>query len=77
MGPPVLLPIRRKVWCGFLSLLQKSIALAGFEHATFGFSDKHINHYTTNVTRNRRYCAGLVCPRGVRVRSNGKFLTYP
>jgi hypothetical protein len=37
MGPPALLPIRRKVCCRFLSPL-KSIALAGFETATFGFS---------------------------------------
>jgi hypothetical protein len=28
----------------------KSIALAGFEPATFGSSGKNINHYTTNST---------------------------
>jgi hypothetical protein len=37
------------VCCGFLSLL-KSIALAGFEPATFMSSGKHTNHYTTKVT---------------------------
>jgi hypothetical protein len=30
--------------------LKKSIALAGFEPATFGYSDKHTNHYTTKAT---------------------------
>jgi hypothetical protein len=29
---------------------QKSIALAGFEHATFWSSGKHTNHYTTKAT---------------------------
>jgi hypothetical protein len=29
---------------------QKSIALAGFEPATFGSSGKHTNHYTTEAT---------------------------
>jgi hypothetical protein len=31
--------------------LKKSIALAGFEPATFGSSGKHTNHYTTKATR--------------------------
>jgi hypothetical protein len=39
------------VCCGFLSPL-KSIALAGFEPATFGSSGKHTNHYTTKATTN-------------------------
>jgi hypothetical protein len=39
----------RKVCSGILSPL-KSIALAGFETATYGFSGKHTNHYTTKVT---------------------------
>jgi hypothetical protein len=30
--------------------LKKSIALAVFEHTTFGFSGKHTNHYTTKAT---------------------------
>jgi hypothetical protein len=30
--------------------LKKSIASAGFESATLGSSDKHTNHYTTEVT---------------------------
>jgi hypothetical protein len=49
MGPPALLPIRRKVCCGFLSPL-KCIALAGFEPATFGSSGKNTNHYTAKAT---------------------------
>jgi hypothetical protein len=44
-GLPALLPTRRKVCCGFLSLL-KSIVLAGFEPA----SGKYTNHYTTKAT---------------------------
>jgi hypothetical protein len=31
--------------------LKKSIALAGFEAATFGFSGKYTNHYTTKATK--------------------------
>jgi hypothetical protein len=42
--------VRRKVCCGFLSPLKKSIALAGFEPANFGSNDKHSNHYTTKAT---------------------------
>jgi hypothetical protein len=38
------------VCCGFLSPFKKSIALAGFEPATFGSSGKHTNHYTTKAT---------------------------
>jgi hypothetical protein len=49
MGRPPLLPTRRKVCRGFLSLL-KSTALAGFEPATLGPSGKHTNHYTTVAT---------------------------
>jgi hypothetical protein len=49
MGRPPLLPTRRKVYRGFLSLL-KSIALAGFEPATLEPSGKHTNHYTTEAT---------------------------
>jgi hypothetical protein len=33
---------------------QKSIALAGFESATFGSSGKHTNHYTTKATISTR-----------------------
>jgi hypothetical protein len=33
--------------------LKRSIALAGFEPATFGSSGKHTNHYTTKVTWSR------------------------
>jgi hypothetical protein len=49
MGPPALLPIRRKVCCGFL-LPLKSIASAGFVPATVGSNGKHTNHYTTETT---------------------------
>jgi hypothetical protein len=49
MGPPVLLPIRRKVCCGFLSPL-KIHRLAGFEPPTFGSTCKHTNHYKTEAT---------------------------
>jgi hypothetical protein len=30
--------------------LKETIVLAGFEHATFGSSGKHTNHYTTKAT---------------------------
>jgi hypothetical protein len=49
MGPPALLPVRRKACCGFLSTL-KSITSAGFEPAILGSSGKHNNHYTTEAT---------------------------
>jgi hypothetical protein len=49
MGPPALLPIRRKVCCGLLSPL-KIIALAEFKSVTLGSSGKHTNHYTTEAT---------------------------
>jgi hypothetical protein len=49
MGPPALLPIRRKLCCGFLSPL-KSIASAGFEPAILGSSGKNTNHNTTEAT---------------------------
>jgi hypothetical protein len=47
---PLYFPSKRKVCCGFLSPFKKSIDMAEFEPATFGSSDKHINHYTTNAT---------------------------
>jgi hypothetical protein len=43
---PSLLPIQRKVFCGFLSSL-KIHRLGRFEPANFGSSGKHTNHYTT------------------------------
>jgi hypothetical protein len=46
MGPAALLPILRKVCCGFLSPLK--IHRFG-EPATFGSSGKHTNHYTTEA----------------------------
>jgi hypothetical protein len=49
MGPPALLPIRRKVCCGFL-LPLKIHRIGRFEPATFGSSGKHTNHYTTEAT---------------------------
>jgi hypothetical protein len=41
MGPTALLPLLRKLCCGFLSLS------AGFEPANLGFNGKHDNYYTT------------------------------
>jgi hypothetical protein len=46
MGPAALLPILRKVYCGFLSPLK--IHRFG-EPATFGSIGKHTNHYTTEA----------------------------
>jgi hypothetical protein len=46
MGPAALLPIPRKLCCGFLSPLK----MYRFgEPATFGSSVKHTNHYTTKA----------------------------
>jgi hypothetical protein len=53
-GPPALLPIRRKLCCGFYRP-YKSISSAGFEPATLGSSSKNINHYTTEATIYNRY----------------------
>jgi hypothetical protein len=50
METPALLPIQRKMCCGFLSPL-KSTALAGFDPATFVSSVKYTNHYTTKATK--------------------------
>jgi hypothetical protein len=47
MGP--YFPSERNVCCGFLSPC-KSVALAGFEPATFGSSGKHTSYYTTKAT---------------------------
>jgi hypothetical protein len=49
------LEILRHGTSGFTShpkegVLRIFIALAGFEHATFGSSDKTTNHYTTKAT---------------------------
>jgi hypothetical protein len=49
MGPPALLPIRRKVCWGFLSPL-KIHRLGRFEPATLESSVMHTNHYTTEAT---------------------------
>jgi hypothetical protein len=49
MGPPALLPIRRKASCGFSSP-SKSIILAGFKPANLRSNCKHANHYTTEGT---------------------------
>jgi hypothetical protein len=56
MGPPALLPIRRKVCCGLLS-----IAFAGFQPANFGSSGKHINYYIRKATRAIVLMMGEVC----------------
>jgi hypothetical protein len=49
MGPPALLPIRKKACSEFVSPL-KSIGLAGLEPATFGSSGNHTNHYDQGDT---------------------------
>jgi hypothetical protein len=49
MGPPALLPLRRKAWCRFLSPL-KIIVLAGFEPMNLAL---HADHYTTDGTDTR------------------------
>jgi hypothetical protein len=49
MGPPAYFPSKGRCAADFY-YSQKSIALAGFELATFGSSGKHINHYTTEAT---------------------------
>jgi hypothetical protein len=53
MGPPAILPIRKEGVLRIVIALKKSIALAGFEPATFGSSDKYTNHYTTKGTLRR------------------------
>jgi hypothetical protein len=52
MGPQALIPIRRKVCCGFLSPL-KIHRVGRVLPATLGSSRKHTNHYTTEVTKQR------------------------
>jgi hypothetical protein len=47
---PALFPIRQEGVLRIFIALKKSIALAGFEPATFGSSGKHTNHYTTKAT---------------------------
>jgi hypothetical protein len=37
--------------------LKKSVALAGFDPATFGSSGKHTNHYTTKATNSQLHAA--------------------
>jgi hypothetical protein len=43
MGPPALLPTRRKMCCGFLSPYK-------FKPTTLASSGNHTNHYTTEAT---------------------------
>jgi hypothetical protein len=47
---PALLHIREKGVLRIFIALKKSVALAGFEPATFGPCGKHTNHYTTKAT---------------------------
>jgi hypothetical protein len=47
---PDLLPIRKEGVLRIFIALKKSIALAWFEHPTFGSSGKRTNHYTTKAT---------------------------
>jgi hypothetical protein len=44
MGPPALLPIRRKVRCELLSPLE-------IHRLALGSSGKHTNYYTTETTK--------------------------
>jgi hypothetical protein len=48
MGSPTLLPLQRKMCCGFLSPLE-SIAF-DIEPANRGSNGKDANHYTTEAT---------------------------
>jgi hypothetical protein len=50
MGPSRFTSIRKEGVLPIFIALIKSIALAGFETATFGSSGKHTNHYTTKAT---------------------------
>jgi hypothetical protein len=68
MGPPALLPIRRKVCCGFLSPLKIHRlgrvylfyrVFTGFT-ATLRSSGKHTNHYTTEATSIREVCYSIL-----------------
>jgi hypothetical protein len=45
-----LLPIQEEGVLRIFIALKESIALTGFEPATFGSSDNHTNHYTTKAT---------------------------
>jgi hypothetical protein len=49
MGPPALLPLWRKVCCGFL-LPLKVHCLGWFEPMNLGFNGKHTNHYISEAT---------------------------
>jgi hypothetical protein len=48
-GPPALLPLQRRVCCGFL-LPIKVRHLCQFEPANLGSNGNHRNHYTTKAT---------------------------
>jgi hypothetical protein len=50
---PALLAIQEEGVLRIFITLKKSIALAGFELATFRSSSKHTNHYTTKATKLR------------------------
>jgi hypothetical protein len=50
MGPPALLPIGKKVCCGFLSLLI-IYCFGRVWTRDLGSSGNHTNHYTTEVTK--------------------------
>jgi hypothetical protein len=71
-GPPALLPIRRKLCCGFYSP-YKSISSAGFEPATLGSSSRHTNHYTTEATIYNRYSVFIF---GLNGSDEDDFLAY-
>jgi hypothetical protein len=56
MGPPALLPLQRKVCCGFLSPF-KIHRPAGFKPAIPGSNVKHTNHYTIEAIKYGTYIA--------------------
>jgi hypothetical protein len=65
MGPPALLPLRRKVCCGILLPLKINL-IAGFEPANLGSNGKLTNPYTTYATgkTNNRLCYHGVVAKG-------------
>jgi hypothetical protein len=46
MGHIILLPLRRKAYCGFFGCPKNPTASAGFEPANSGSSGQYANHYT-------------------------------
>jgi hypothetical protein len=49
MGHIILLPLRRKAYCGFFGCPKNPTASAGFEPAISGSSGQYANHQTTEA----------------------------